>query len=118
MKTVANLIPIDRVNNIIERTYFLFVNGYNAQIAKNIITISLWEDTKLSITTNGFKAKKATLKISLFGDIFFKILPIKNTVPKKLTDISALKRKNVGRKNCKPTKDKGTVRKSHVGPYG
>lgn len=114
---MANLTPIDKMSNIIERMYFVFINKYNAHITKNIIVISLWEETKLSITTSGFKAKKTMPKISLSGVNFFKIFPIKKTAPKKLIDISILKRKNVGRKNFNPI-DKGTVKPSQVGPYG
>ncbi len=80
--------------------------------------MSLCEDTKLSITTSGFRAKKATPKSSSFTEDFCKIFPIKNVVPRKLTEIMILKRKNVGKKNCKPTYDKGTVKTSQVGPYG
>jgi arginine/lysine/ornithine decarboxylase len=82
------------------------------------MAISLCDETKLSITTNGLSAKKTKPKTSVFGDIFRRILLTKKAVPIKLKDVSALKRKNVGRKNCMPTKDKGTVNPSQVGPYG
>jgi hypothetical protein len=87
-------------------------------MTKTIMAISLCPDTKLSAITRGFKAKKAIPNNSFFAEVFFNILPIKYTVPRKLTEISILKRKNVGRKNCRPIKDNGTVKPSQTGPYG
>src|SRR3989338_4383314 len=102
--------PTDKVSIISERTYFLVISKYRACIARNTITISLCEETKLSIITKGFSAKKATPKTSSLGFTFLKIFPMKYAVPRKDKDIRVLKRKKVGRKNCNPRKDNGVVR--------
>ena len=54
---VANFIPTDSKIEISEKIYLFMRARYTANIARNIIEISLCEDTKLSIRTSGFKAK-------------------------------------------------------------
>ena len=79
---VANFIPTDSKIEISEKIYLFMRARYTANIARNIIEISLCEDTKLSIRTSGFKAKKL-FQVLLFRRNNFKYLPNKVCSSKK-----------------------------------
>jgi hypothetical protein len=83
-----------------------------------IIRISLWAETKDSITTSGFRAKKTRLKVEFSSFIFLDIFSIKKQQNKNADTARNLKRKKVKRKILRPKNDNGIETASQNGPYG